>query len=137
MLHIKKVLSLPAVLLPNTIYLHADGTDGLVMTVTGTTGEVIRHTKSSEEIFNIVKDYTDAEITKVVGMIPTVWESVLYDHNETWGADIYIQQTSSDKWRIKKIDSNGIVSFSTSTDGSNVGVDKAAAWAGRTTLTYI
>ena len=50
MIKIRKVVTLPEIKEPETIYLHRDVTDALIITVTGVSGEVLSSTKSTQAI---------------------------------------------------------------------------------------
>lgn len=137
MIHIKKVVTLPDPLEPNTVYLTGDATEtGLVVVVTGATGNVVRKTSSLAEIMNAVEAYVATEIAAVVAMIPVVWESIQYDHGGSWGSTIYVRQTSGTSWRIKRITGAGIVSYSRDTDPSNSTLTQQQAWDDRANLVY-
>ncbi len=137
MLQIKKVLSLPDPLLPNTMYLVEDGTaDGLKIVVTGVEGTIVRSTSSKTELLQLVEAYVETRLVEVIATIPVVWTSVLYDHGSTWGSDIYILQMSGTNWRVRKIAANGTVTHSRKTDPSNSGYIDTTAWDNRTTLVY-
>lgn len=137
MIHIKKVVTLPDPLEPETVYLTGDGTaTGLVITVTGTSGDIVRRTSTPSEIMTLVETYVAAELSAVIAMIPVVWESIQYDHGGSWGSTIYIRQVSTTKWRIKRISSTGTVSYSLDTDPSNSALTQQQAWDDRTNLVY-
>lgn len=55
-LNIRRVTAIPAELAANTIYLVADGTDGLVVAVTNAAAELVRKTKTSAEIETLVSN---------------------------------------------------------------------------------
>lgn len=137
MIEIKKVISLPDPVEANTIYLMSDGTaTGLVVVVTGGTGDIVRKTSSLAEIMSVVETYVATQIAAVVATIPVVWEGIQYDHGGSWGSTIYIRQTSGTSWRIKRITGAGIVSYSRDTDPSNSALTQQQAWDDRTNLVY-
>ena len=136
MLNICKVAVLPQALTPDTIYLTKDASNNLVITVTDALGTVTVSTNSTETIADLIKDYTDGEIAKVIAMMSASWETLTVDHPGTWAADIYILQRSGNDWRVKKITSAGSTLYSFSTDTANASYTIDTAWADRTNLTY-
>jgi hypothetical protein len=131
-LSIKKVLSLPMSLEAQTLYLCEDASEGLMVAVTDKLGSLIRKTKGHAEIQSMI----DSAKAEVMAAIPVVWETLNVDHDETWGSVTYILQSSGSLWRVKKIDADGVLTISASTDLANANLTRGVAWTNRTTLTY-
>lgn len=137
MIKIRKVVTLPEIKEPETIYLHRDVTDALIITVTGVSGEVLSSTKSTQDIDLLIKTYTDAEIEKVKTLIANNWTTVNSSHPGSWGGTIYLLQRRGTEWRIVKINSAGVSSYSYSTAESNLSYTIDSAWTNRNSLVYV
>lgn len=103
-----------------------------MVAVTDKLGSLIRKTKGHAEIQSMI----DSAKAEVMAAIPVVWETLIVDHSEVWGSDTYILQSSGLLWRVKKIDADGVLTISSSSDSSNASITRDSAWANRTTLTY-
>lgn len=137
MIKIRKVVTLPEIKEPETIYLHRDVTDALIITVTGVSGEALSSTKSTQDIDLLIKTYTDAEIEKVKTLIANNWTTVNSSHPGSWGGTIYLLQQRGTEWRIVKINSAGVSSYSYSTAESNLSYTIDSAWTNRNSLVYV
>lgn len=65
------------------------------------------------------------------------WRQAQVGHAGTWGTMIYVQETRDTTWRIKRIDSAGLLTLSYSTDALNAGLTAAQAWTVKEELAYL
>ncbi len=137
MIKIRKVVQLPEIKEPETIYLHRDAIGVLIITVTGVSGEVLSSTTSAEDIDSRIKMYADAEIDKIKAIITTGWTTVNSSHAGSWGGVIHLLQRKGADWRIVKIDSAGVSSYSYSTAETNLSYTIDTAWNNRESLVYV
>jgi len=126
MLKIVKVKTLPATLEPETIYLISDGISGK-----------LKITVSDKDGVTTASTVTRDELDAVIAELPVYWRNTLSDPGTTWGSTIYVLQENGPVWRVKKVDSSGNVTYSTSSAVSNQGVSLVTAWNNRQNLIYV
>lgn len=75
-LNIRRVTAIPAELAANTIYLVADGTDGLVVAVTNAAAELVRKTKTSAEIQTLINNASTDSSAALAAAVQSLQDAI-------------------------------------------------------------